>query len=192
MTAKKVRELDEAIQNVLVTSAKAGLEPAEIGAAVADLTAERDALRRHMAMIEAWRAESHRESQRMRRLWDLAEHASKRLPQMTPEEQKEIYDLLDIRVSIVEQRTRTRVTDERARDPLLREPVIDDPRGLVAPDHADQRRHPAQGLEEFPIRVLSGRHNALAGLQGADRTIRPDELANAGMAASEVDSPDAR
>lgn len=106
-TERKLKHLDRAIRNVLLTSAKAGLEPAEIESAVADLTAERDALRRHMAMVDAWRAESHRESQRMRRLWDLAEHASKRLPQMTPEEQKEIYELLDLRVTIVQQRTRT-------------------------------------------------------------------------------------
>jgi hypothetical protein len=100
-TERKLREIEKAIKNVLLTSAKAGLEPSEIEEAVAELTRERDALRRHRAMIETWRAESARESERMRRLWSLAETAHKRLPRMSAEEQKEILDLLDVRVTIL-------------------------------------------------------------------------------------------
>jgi DNA invertase Pin-like site-specific DNA recombinase len=106
-TEKKLRDLDRAIKNVLLTSAKAGLEPSEIASAVSDLTEERDALRRHLAMIESWRKESERESERMRRLWELAEQAHRRLPNMTPEEQKEVLDLLDVRVTILESATHT-------------------------------------------------------------------------------------
>src|SRR5258708_33703904 len=51
--------------------------------------------------------ESERESERMRRLWELAEHANTRLPQMTPQEQKEVLDLLDVRVTILAAATRT-------------------------------------------------------------------------------------
>jgi hypothetical protein len=57
-TAAKVHELDRAIQNVLVNSAKAGLSASDIDAAVKQLTEEREALRRHVAMVEAWRSES--------------------------------------------------------------------------------------------------------------------------------------
>ncbi|MEN3342284.1 MAG: hypothetical protein V7644_1688, partial [Actinomycetota bacterium] len=106
-TERKLREIEKAIKNVLLTSAKAGLEPKEIGEAVADLTGERDALRRHLAMVETWQVESARESERMRALWALAEHAHKRLPQMSPEEQKEVLDLLDLRVTILDHATRT-------------------------------------------------------------------------------------
>jgi len=106
-TEDKLRKLDLAIKNVLLTSAKAGLEPSEIESAVTDLTQERDALRRHLGMIESWRMESERESERMRRLWELAEHAHTRLPQMTPQEQKEVLDLLDVRVTILAAATRT-------------------------------------------------------------------------------------
>jgi site-specific DNA recombinase len=106
-TERKLKDLDRAIKNVLLTSAKAGLEPDEIESAVTELTGERDALRRHLLMIESWRVESDRESERMRRLWELAEHAHKRLPGMTTEEQKEVLDLLDIRVTILASATRT-------------------------------------------------------------------------------------
>lgn len=57
-TQKKTEALDKAIQSTLVTSAKAGLGPRDIEAAVAELTGERDALQRHLGMIEAWRADS--------------------------------------------------------------------------------------------------------------------------------------
>jgi DNA invertase Pin-like site-specific DNA recombinase len=101
-TQKKVAALDKAIQNVLLTSAKAGLEPKDIEDAAKPLTGERDALKRHLAMIEAWRADSAQASQRMRRLWELAEEAHKRLPMMTPEEQKQVLELLDVRVTVLE------------------------------------------------------------------------------------------
>lgn len=106
-TEAKLRDIEKAIKNLLVTSAKAGLEPQDIGEAVAELTGERDALRRHLAMIASWQVESARESERMRRLVALADQAHQRLPQMTPEEQKEVLDLLDVRVTILEHGTRT-------------------------------------------------------------------------------------
>jgi site-specific DNA recombinase len=106
-TLRKVARLDEAIQNLLVTSAKAGLAPKDIEAAVIDLTGERDALRKHLAMIDAWRADSQQASKRMRRLWALAERAHKRLPNMPPQEQKQILDLLDIRVTVMKHATKS-------------------------------------------------------------------------------------
>jgi chromosome segregation ATPase len=101
-TQRKVADLDKAIQSVLTTSAKAGLASADIEAAVKDLTGERESLRRHLAMIEAWRADSAQASKRMRRLWELAEQAHKRLPTMSPEEQKQVLNLLDVRVTVLE------------------------------------------------------------------------------------------
>lgn len=106
-TRVKVESLDRAIQNLLVTSAKTGLAPQDIEAAVVDLTGERDALRRHLAMIESWRADSQKASQRMRRLWELAEQAHRRLPSMTLQEQKQVLDLLDIRVTILSHAKKT-------------------------------------------------------------------------------------
>jgi site-specific DNA recombinase len=104
---QKVAALDRAIQNVLVTSARAGLAPADIEAAVTDLTRERDALRRHLAMIEQWRTESQHASSKMRRLWELAEQAHQRLPNMTLLEQKQVLDLLDVRVTVVKHARKT-------------------------------------------------------------------------------------
>jgi hypothetical protein len=45
-TIKKIEELDAAIQSVLVTSAKAGLGPADIEGAVAELTREGEVAQR--------------------------------------------------------------------------------------------------------------------------------------------------
>lgn len=104
-TERKLRETERGIKNVLLTSAKAGLEPKEIEEAVAELTRERDVLRRRLAMVEAWQVDSARESERMRRLWALADQAHRRLPEMTPEEQKEVLDLLDVRVTIIDHAT---------------------------------------------------------------------------------------
>jgi DNA invertase Pin-like site-specific DNA recombinase len=103
----KIRNLDRAIKDLLVTSAKAGLAKSDIEAAVADLTTERKALVRHREMVESWRSESAREASRMRRLWALAEEAHRRLPNMAPEEQKQILELLDVRVTILKHARKT-------------------------------------------------------------------------------------
>ena len=42
----------------------------------------------------------------LRHLWELAEGAHERLPSMTPQEQKEMLDLLDVRVTVVEHATK--------------------------------------------------------------------------------------
>ena len=107
VTQAKVAELDAAIKNLLATSAKAGLASSDIEAAVAELTREREALRRHLELIESWRAESAKESTRMRRLWELAERAHDRMPNMSPEDQKRVLELLDVRVTILEHAKKT-------------------------------------------------------------------------------------
>jgi len=101
-TKVKIDSLDRAIKTTLVTSAKAGLAPRDIEAAVADLAGEREALEQRLLMIESWRDDSAKASKRMRNLWKLAEEAHKRLPQMTPQEQKQVIDLLDLKVTVIE------------------------------------------------------------------------------------------
>jgi site-specific DNA recombinase len=128
-TQRKLRETERGIKNVLLTSAKAGLEPQEIEEAVAELTRERDALRRHLAMIETWQQESARESERMRNLWSLADEASRRLPEMSLEEQKEVLDLLDVRVTIIEHATRTTPTRMRI-EGIVYDTLLTDERDL--------------------------------------------------------------
>ena len=152
VTQSKLTELDRAIQSLLVTQAKAGLDPADIEQAVADLTREREALRRHLLMLDTWRDESALESQRMRRLWDLAEGAHKRLPQMTHEEQKQMLDLLDVRVTVLEHATKDAPTKVRI------EGVV----GGVALTNA------ARDLDEIERRTGSARGRAAAvSLRGA-------------------------
>ncbi len=58
-------------------------------------------------MIEGWRTESQHTSSRMRRLWELAEEAHQRLPNMTLAEQKQVLELLDVQVTVVRHARKT-------------------------------------------------------------------------------------
>jgi hypothetical protein len=83
-------------------------------------------------MIETWQADSARESERMRRLWALADEANRRLPEMTPEEQKEVLDLLDVRVTVIEHATRTTPTRVRI-EGIVYDTLLTDERNLATP-----------------------------------------------------------
>src|SRR4051794_27985719 len=43
----------------------------------------------------------------MKRLWELAEQAHKRLPQMPPQEQKQVLELLNVRVTVLRHAEKT-------------------------------------------------------------------------------------
>ena len=102
----QIAKQEKALTKNVAEAVKAGLPASVIQSVTAQLASELDALRRHRKMLESWREESARESQRMRHLWELAEGAHKRLPHMTPEEQKEMLDLLDVRVTVLEHATK--------------------------------------------------------------------------------------
>lgn len=102
----QIAQQEKALTHDVTEAVKAGLPASVIQSVTAQLTNELDALRRHRAMLDSWREESARESQRMRYLWELAEGAHKRLPHMTKEEQKEMLDLLDVRVTVLEHATK--------------------------------------------------------------------------------------
>jgi len=97
----KVANLDRARTGQAAAALKAGLDPDLIRAAVAELDTELAALRQHRARLEAWRQESVAESDRVRRLWEMAETAHQRLAGMTPQERRAVLDLLDVRVTVL-------------------------------------------------------------------------------------------
>jgi site-specific DNA recombinase len=102
----QIAKQEKALTENVAEAVKAGLPANVIQSVTTQLANELDALRRHRKMLESWREESARESQRMRHLWELAEGAHERLPNMTPQEQKEMLDLLDVRVTVLEHATK--------------------------------------------------------------------------------------
>jgi DNA invertase Pin-like site-specific DNA recombinase len=102
----QIAKQEKVLADNVTEAVKAGLPASVIQDVTAQLTSELDALRRHRGMLDSWREESARESQRMRRLWELADGAHKRLPLMRDEEQKEMLDLLDVRVTVLEHETK--------------------------------------------------------------------------------------
>jgi site-specific DNA recombinase len=109
----QIAKQEKVLTENVVEAVKAGQSASVIQSVTAQLTSELDALRRHRKMLESWREDSARESQRMRYLWELAEGAHKRLPHMTPQEQKEMLDLLDVRVTVREHATKETPTRVR-------------------------------------------------------------------------------
>ncbi len=102
----QIANQEKVLTEHVAEAVKAGLPANVIQDVTAQLTAELDALKRHRSMLDSWREESARESHRKRRLWELAEGAHNRLPHMGDEERKEMLDLLDIRVTVLEHETK--------------------------------------------------------------------------------------
>lgn len=96
----KVASLEEARTRRAADALRAGLDPELIRAAVAELEEELATVRERRDRLEAWRAEGEAESDRMRRLWALAEGAHARLGAMGPRERRAVLDLLDVRVTV--------------------------------------------------------------------------------------------
>lgn len=96
----KVTALEKAVANAYTEGLKGGLDIGALRVATAALTEELEALRRHRAQLEAWAADAAAESQRMKRLWEMAETAHRRMAHMTLEERKTMLELLDVRVDV--------------------------------------------------------------------------------------------
>jgi hypothetical protein len=79
---------------------KGGLDIAALKAATEQLNEELASLRRRRSQIEAWQVDAEAESARIRKLWELAEVAHRRMAGMSLEEKKAILDLLDVRVVV--------------------------------------------------------------------------------------------
>jgi site-specific DNA recombinase len=96
----KIAALERSLATAYASGLKAGLDDEALSLAVTQLNEELAALRRHRAQLEAWRADAEAVSVRMRRLWELAESAHRRLDTMEPQERRAVLALLDVRVRV--------------------------------------------------------------------------------------------
>jgi DNA invertase Pin-like site-specific DNA recombinase/transposase len=98
---RQIEGQDAAITAAVVMAAKEKDAAAAIGAAVAQLKAERARLTALLEEAQAWRQETEGAAQRARDLHALAEMARERLHDMEPGEQAEVLGLLDVKVTIL-------------------------------------------------------------------------------------------
>lgn len=99
---RKIADLESAVATAAVQCLKAGLDAVAITQATDQLNDELVALRAHRKQLAEWQADTAGRSDRMRRLWELADVAHDRLRSMTRTERKAVIDLLDINVTIKE------------------------------------------------------------------------------------------
>lgn len=104
---RKLAELDRALAGAYASGFKSGLDADAVRAATELLAAERAALMRHRDQVASWQEGNREASDRSRELWRLAEVARARLNNMTALEQREVLALLDVRVDVVANATRT-------------------------------------------------------------------------------------
>lgn len=76
------------------------MDVAVIDAATAELESDLARLRQHRATIEAWQLATRDKADRMQRLWNLARRAEQVLADPSPEVQRRVLELLDVRVRI--------------------------------------------------------------------------------------------
>ena len=81
--------------------------PKLLKAAADTINQELDSLRRHRDQLATWAKASADQSDRMRKLWKVAQTAHQRLGTLNIRERKHVLELLDIRAAVVAQPTRS-------------------------------------------------------------------------------------
>ncbi|WP_455361154.1 recombinase family protein [Streptomyces sp. SYSU K21746] len=97
---RQIEAQDGAIASLMVMAAEQGSAPEAITRATNTLKGERDQLVRLRKEAAAWQAETEVAQQRAQDLQALADTARTRLHDMTPAEQAEVLDLLDVKVTL--------------------------------------------------------------------------------------------
>lgn len=97
---RRIRRLEKGLGSTVAGLVRRGMDVAVIGAATAELESDLVRLRQHRATIEAWQLATQDKVDRMQRLYSLARRAEQVLADPSPEVQRRVLDLLDVRVRI--------------------------------------------------------------------------------------------
>ena len=104
---RKIANLETAAGERVADGLKAGIDPKLLKAAADTINQELDSLRRHRDQLATWAKASADQSDRMRKLWKVAQTAHQRLGTLNIRERKHVLELLDIRAAVVAQPTRS-------------------------------------------------------------------------------------
>ena len=109
----KIAQHEKALTDLLTQAALRGdLISKPVQAAIAQIEEQMEALRRHRSQLEGWQQEALAQSAQKRRLWELADLAAARLRTMSPEEKAVVLDLLEIKVTLADERPPIRLRIE--------------------------------------------------------------------------------
>ena len=97
---RRIVRLEHSLGSTLATLLRRGMDVAVVDAATRELEADLARLREHRARLAAWQEASREKADRMRRLWGMARQAEQVLADPSPEAQRRILDLLDVRVRV--------------------------------------------------------------------------------------------
>ncbi len=101
----KVAQHERALADLLTQAALRGdLSSKPIQTAIALIEEQLGALHRHRSQLEGWQQEAAAQSAQKRRLWELADFAAARLRSMPNEEKAAVLDLLEVRVTLADER----------------------------------------------------------------------------------------
>jgi len=97
---RRIRRLETGLGSTVAGLVRRGMDVAVIDAATAELEADLARLHKHRATVEGWQIATRDKADRMQRLWGLARRAEEVLADPSPEVQRRVLELLDVRVRI--------------------------------------------------------------------------------------------
>jgi len=103
--AKRLDELDIEESGVIRTHAREQINDTQLANALGLIADERRALRNHLAQLDLWEQRSTAHRAQLEALQQLAQDAKRNLADPTPQDQRRIYELLQLQITVAPDRT---------------------------------------------------------------------------------------
>ncbi len=97
---RRVSKAEKALADAFARAIRVGLDDAALALATRTLSDELDLARQRLAQAQSWAASNADARSRVERIWALADHARRHLVDATPERQRQILEILGVRVQI--------------------------------------------------------------------------------------------
>jgi hypothetical protein len=103
--ARRLDELDLEETGVIRSHAREQINDTQLANALDQVADERHTIRNHLAQLDLWEQRTSANRAQLEALQDLARDARRNLADPTPQDQRRIYELLQLRITVTEDRT---------------------------------------------------------------------------------------
>ncbi len=103
--ARRLDQLDMEETGVIRTHARAQIDDTQLANALGEIADERHTLRQHLQQLDLWQQQTATQQAQLEALHQLATHAQTRLASPTPEDQRRVYELLQLRIHVAADRS---------------------------------------------------------------------------------------